>query len=143
MNANELMIGDLLKWKEQPGFNDEDRNMVLRVRNIFDDVIKIDGRFEPYHISLFEPIPLTPEILEKSGFVANKHVYPYPYYEYEVKEIKVKVGFAFPQGNKTSYKEPWVYIDSECVFVEHLPCMFVHQLQHAFRLCGIEKEIVL
>ena len=90
-----------------------------------------------------KPIPLTPEILEKNGFLANMHVYPYPYYEYEVKEIKVKVGFAFPQGDKTSYKEPWVYIDSERVFIEHLPCVFVHQLQHALRLCGIEKEIEL
>lgn len=90
-----------------------------------------------------EPITLTPEILKKNEFVANKHVYPYPYYEYEVKEIKVKVGFAFPQGNKTSYKEPWVYIDSEYIFVEHLPCMFVHQLQYALRLCGIEKKIIL
>lgn len=24
-----------------------------------------------------------------------------------------------------------------------IPCDFVHQLQHALRLCGIEKEIVL
>lgn len=88
-------------------------------------------------------VELVPEILEKNGFLANKHVYPYPYYEYEVKENKVKVGFAFPQGNKTSYKEPWVYIDSERVFIEHLPCVFVHQLQHAMRLCWIEKEIEL
>ena len=90
-----------------------------------------------------EPIPLTTEILENNGFVANEHVYPYPYYEYIDKEHKLKIGFAFPQGNKTSYKDPWIYIDSECVFVEHLPCVFVHQLQHVLRLCGIEKEIVV
>ena len=117
--------------------------MVLRVKNIFDDAIKIDGRFESYHISLFEPIPLTPEILEKNGFVANKHVYPYPYYEYINEKDKLKVGFAFPQGNRTSYKDPWVYVDSEHVFIEHLPCVFVHQLQHALRLCRIDKNIEL
>ena len=83
------------------------------------------------------PISLTPEILEKNGFVPNTHVYPYPYYEYISEENKLKIGFAFPQGNRTSYKEPWVYIDSENVFIEHLPCMFVHQLQQAFRLCGL------
>ena len=88
-------------------------------------------------------IELVPEILEKNGFVANKHTYPYPYYKYEVKEIKLKIGFAFPQGDRTSYKDPWVYIDSERVFVEHLPCVFVHQLQHALRLCRIEKTIEL
>ena len=87
------------------------------------------------------PIPLTAEILEKNGFVANKHVYPYPYYEYTNEEDKVKVGFAFPQGNRTSYKEPWVYIDSENVFIEHLPCIFVHQLQQILRFCGITLNI--
>ena len=88
-------------------------------------------------------VELTPEILEKNRFIVNKHVYPYPYYEHIDKEHKLKIGFAFPQGNRTSYKEPWVYIDSENVFIEHLPCKFVHQLQHALRLCGIEKEIEL
>lgn len=94
-------------------------------------------------IANFEPIPLTPEILEKNDFVSNKNVYPYPYYEYINEKDKLKIGFAFPQGNRTSYKEPWVYIDSKYVFIEHLPCIYVHQLQHAMKLCGINKEIVL
>jgi hypothetical protein len=88
-------------------------------------------------------VELVPEILEKNGFVANKHVYPYPYYEYINEKDKLKVGFAFPQGNRTSYKDPWVYVDSENVFIEHLPCIFVHQFQHALRLCGIDKTIEL
>lgn len=95
------------------------------------------------YLDEIEPIPLTTEILEKNEFVVNKHVYPYPYYEYINEENKLKVGFAFPQGNRTSYKDPWVYIDSKRVFVEHLPCMFVHELQHTLKLCGIEKEIIL
>lgn len=120
--------------------------------NVYAQVTSItcDGNIETTHnehsnIELIEPIPIIPEILEKNGFVANKHVYPYPYYDYMNEEdiLKEYVGFAFPQGNKTSYKEPWVYIDSERVFIEHLPCVFVHQLQHAFRICGIEKEIIL
>lgn len=94
-------------------------------------------------IEKVEPILITSEILKKNEFVANKHVYPYPYYEYVNKEDKLKIGFAFPQGNKTSYKKPWVYIDSERVFIEHLPCMFVHQLQHVLKLCGINKTIEL
>lgn len=94
------------------------------------------------NFSWIEPMPLTAEILEKNGFVANKYVHPYPYYEYINEEDKLKIGFAFPQGKWTSYyKEPWVYIDSRNVFVEHLPCMFVHQFQHALRLCRINKEI--
>jgi len=125
MKANELMIGD---W-----------------------VVGSSG--EPFKIGIIDPdflfwnevqpIPLTPKILEKNGFVANNHICPYPYYEYVNKEHKLEIGFGFPQGNQTIFKEPWVYIDSECVFIQHLPCIHVHQLQHALRLCGIEKEIIL
>jgi len=128
MKANELMVGDWVYIKDYP-------------------MIKSPQRIRPEHFvrSLvdFEPIPLTSDILEKNGFVSNKHVYPYPYYEYINEEDEVKIGFAYPQGNRTSYKEPWVYIDSEHVFIEHLPCIFVHQLQHALRLCGIDKTIEL
>ena len=87
--------------------------------------------------SEIKPVAITPEILEKNGFVPNTHIYPYPYYEYINEKDKLKIGFAFPKGNRTSYKEPWVYIDSENVFIEHLPCIFVHQLQQIFRLCGM------
>lgn len=133
LQANELMIGDWVL----------DGSVYAQVASI-----TCDGNIETTHnkhsnIELIEPIPIIPEILEKNGFVANKHVYPYPYYEYTNEEDKLKVGFAFPQGNRISYKEPWVYIDSERVYVEHLPCVFVHQLQHVFHLCGIEKEIVI
>ena len=134
LSCKDLMVGDWVRIKITQ-HNTE-------VTNIDANSIYTEAAF-PIRYDEIEPIPLTSEILEKNGFVANKHVYPYPYYEYINKEDKLKIGFAFPQGNRTSYKEPWVYIDSEYVFVEHLPCMFVHQLQHALRLCRIEKEIIL
>lgn len=146
MKANELMIGDWVLHDREP----------YQIRQLGIYGVDRDGEDyaavcvgKPNGVGLIverneiEPIPFTPEILEKNGFIANKHVYPYPYYEYTNEEDKLKIGFAFPQGDKTSYKEPWVYIDSERVFVEHLPCLFVHQLQHALRLCEIDKEIIL
>ena len=123
-NITEVMIGDWLLKDNTP--------IQIGVSDLY------LGKVIYYH-----PIPLTPEILEKNGFVANKHVYPYPYYEYINGEDKLKIGFAFPQGNRTSYKKPWVYVDSECVLVEHLPCIYVHELQHALKLCGINREIIL
>ena len=135
MKAKDIQIGDYLKY----GIKVES----ITKKKVGYYIKPNECRMHYTRLCECEPIPLTPEVLEKNGFLANKHVYPYPYYEYEVKENKVKVGFAFPQGNKTSYKEPWVYIDSERVFIEHLPCVFVHQLQHAMRLCWIEKEIEL
>jgi hypothetical protein len=140
MKANELMSGVFVYFCCFDG-----SKIVVRVTDFKDGIVYGDSKNGAHwcDIEKVEPIPIAAEILEKNEFVANKHVYPYPYYEYENKEDKLKVGFAFPQGNKTSYKEPWVYIDSENVFVEHLPCVFVHQLQHAMRLCGIEKEIMI
>ena len=143
IQANELMIGDWvltldLTHKEkvfaQVDAIKEGKHSILVTRECSNWFVDI-GWIEPIHI--------TTEILEKNGFLNKNHVYPYPYYEYDVKEIKVRVGFAFPQGNRKSYKKPWVCIDTECVYIEHLPCIFVHQLQHSLRLCGIEKEIVL
>ena len=123
--------------------SDDGSKIIVRVTGFKDGIVYGDSETGSYwcHIEKVEPIPITPEILEKNEFLANRHVYPYPYYEYE--KDGLKVGFAFPQGNRTSYREPWVYIDSERVFVEHLPCSFVHQLQKTMLICGIEKEIVL
>ena len=150
MNIGELMIGD---WVYRVDFKEP-----IPVRILGLEVVNYDTHpmqyvadvFCPKHnnnVGLYMdeicPIPLTAEILEKNGFVINKHVYPYPYYEYINSKDNLKIGFAYPRGNRTSYKEPWVYIDSEYVFVEHLPCMYVHELQHALRLCGIDKEIKL
>lgn len=143
MKETELMIGD---WVDFYHPYEPENKIVTRhcVTEIFEcGHVGITNHPNPVHKDHIEPVKITSEILEKNGFVANKHVYPYPYYEYEIKEIKVKVGFAFPQGNRSSYKKPWVCIDTECVYIEHLPCIFVHELQHVLRLCKIKKEIVL
>lgn len=139
MKATELMIGDWVLYGQRFAIIKELYNGNVTI------LCSINGQNE-YVIETYdniEPIPLTAEILEKNGFIANKHVYPYPYYEYINEEDKLKVGFAFPQGNRTSYKKPWIYIDSENCFIEHLPCIFVHQLQQILILSRIEKEIVL
>ena len=86
-----------------------------------------------------EPIPLTPEILEKNG---------------------VKWLCSEPSGRKTyCCNEPWIsctyFPDSGwlvCVgaigsfkktYAEVSTVQYVHQLQHALKLCGIDKEIEL
>ena len=139
LTEKELMIGDWVMYNPNVFIDDEYETakewFPTQINSGEDIDLAIEG--------CYDSIPLTPEILEKIGFVANKHVYPYPYYEYINEKDKLKVGFAFPRGNRTSYKEPWVYIDSEYVFVEHLPCIYVHQLQHILRLCGIKKEVEL
>ena len=137
MKANDLMVGDYISVKPS--------RMVIKVEAVHHKKVAyhaVINKLTWVIESLLESIPITPEILEKNGFVANNHVYLYPYYEYVDKEYKFKISFGFPQGNKTSYKEPWVYIDSKYVYIEHLPCIYVHQLQHILKLCKIEKEMI-
>lgn len=89
---------------------------------------------------MLQPIPITPEILEKNGF---KKVGSYfikeesyfiiedDYYDVSIREITDSI---------------WRvrYCNTEFpVFDGVLHIAFIHELQHAFRLFGIEKEIVL
>lgn len=87
-----------------------------------------------------KPIPLTAEILEKNGFV-----------------IKKKWA---QRGNFGDNPLIMWHFDDDCILNNHkheleihdnstgklhisFICDYVHQLQHALRLCGIETEIVL
>lgn len=72
----------------------------------------------------YNPFPLTPEILEKNGFAVESrdcHGEPLQYCE-------------LVDGL-------WIDISGENFFEGKLE--YVHQLQHALRLCEIEKEIEL
>lgn len=85
-----------------------------------------------------EPIPLTPEILEKNGFrVVYEDELQVCYFQdigrFHV-EIKVdKVGIF----QKLSM---WDGLGNKVTIIE---CRFVHQLQHALKLFEIEKTIEL
>lgn len=119
MEAKDLMIGDWLF----------DGHVYAQVTSI-----TCDGNIETTHnehsnIELIEPIPLTPEILEKNGWV--KDLYSVESYDNEELEcLSLWVG----EDGKNKW---WWHVGVDLV----TPINYVHQLQHAMRLCGIEKEI--
>lgn len=80
---------------------------------------------------IFEPIPLTLEILEKNGF--EKHISDtrmfFHHDEYRLSYYLVNKHF-------TIYNQ----IDGSLV---QRDIVNVHELQHALKLCGINKEIVV
>jgi hypothetical protein len=78
----------------------------------------------------YMPIPLTPEILKKNGFEYFHKNYSSLSYDHP---FKLKMT-NWPDENGLGGL--WTI----CDIVE---IRFVHQLQHALRLCEIEKEIVL
>jgi hypothetical protein len=77
------------------------------------------------------PIPLTPEILEKNGFEAIKEG-RYPSLRNYYNDIIFQLEGIKEEGNcKILY------------IFKNIPILYVHQLQHALKLCGIDKEIVV
>ena len=79
-----------------------------------------------------EPIPLTPEILEKNGFVKNG--------EYDEWNIGT---WETPYLLGVSLERPAITIkwNGSSIFIDR--AKYVHQLQHAWRLAGVEKEIII
>lgn len=143
MKVNELIDNFYNNFAYFNGFDGS--KIIVRVTGFSDGIVYGDSENGSHwcEIEKVESIPISHEIIEKNDFIPNNHLYPYLYYEYENKEDSLKIGFGFPQGNKTAYKDPFIYIDSENVFIEHLPCKYVHELQQILKLCQIEKEIVI
>lgn len=126
MKVSELMIGDWVLF--EPFKND---STPKRVGGVDGGMVSINCLWEaPLYI---RPIPLTADILAKNGFgdssATNEKFFECGDFEIwiDFKEqgywacIKNRVGELYFEGNKR----------------------YVHELQHALRLCGIDKEIVL
>ena len=92
-----------------------------------------------------EPIPLTVEILEKNGWK-----YEFDKTDYMVKYDLGEEGkncwmmWAMKEHNLDIQRQD-ENLDMYNLKVSRvvIPCDYVHQLQHALRICGIEKEIKL
>ena len=141
MKANELMIGD---WV----YNTHNRQNE-QVAEIGSGLVMLDYN-DLYEYDEIEPIPLTAEILEVNGFGLNQAREEAPRYvwfgESNRNDTIVSVTFYDPpvHGVKALTK-----IDTDCSHgcgvnnVHNCDIEYVHELQHALRLCGIEKEIVV
>lgn len=113
MKANELMIGDWVK--------DVSPNGVFFYKHI--DHSDIDHCF--YGRATYAPIPLTAEILKKNGFVFNCCGRRY-WYE----------GFGLALDYGARGKELYLRL---LRINRHVHIHYVHELQHALRLCGMNE----
>lgn len=148
MKANELMLGDLIKTNSH-SWNDETlENKYCRVEMVGHNFLRcslIDNQEkQPYgEGNSFSPIPLTPEILERNGFKYDGMTYW---------KLKGKDGLFIKvcpvQPNNDDWWHPSITgfeVNNRIsdILMEGVEQVYVHQLQHAMRLCGIEKEIIL
>ena len=129
MKANNLMIGDYISVKPS--------GMPIKVAAVHHKKVAyhaVINKLEWVRESLLEPIPITPEILEKNGFEKLEEKYYRRFLE-----------------EKGYYESVRVYFDEEPnVEVRVLDrsefkgrIKYLHQLQQAMRLCKIRKEIEL
>lgn len=130
MKVEELMIGDYVKFLGR----------VRKIKSIIKKDTGVEISFEgenPVVVSLdeIEPIPLTPEILEKNGFKKDKETDQW-YFE---SNYRLDMGILA------------VDIDDGCgVGICVMPnkaityyCKYVHELQHFLRLIGGAKELCM
>lgn len=120
MEARDLMIGDKLKTV----FSQK----VVKVKEIKQSCIYTEDN--GYEYNEIEPIPLTPEILEKNGFEKE--------WDEDIMLMVCDNIIVETGDNYKLYKDGKMYLRRVLA-----PLYYVHQLQHALRLCGIEKEIIL
>ena len=123
MKANELkvtdlMVGDWLMFNGKP----------CQVKGLHnDDTVTFTGYRSMFYLIDAEPIPITPEILEKNGLEND----PLGCYFDEDKQCELEIS----STDKGVY---WTINYNEYGIVK---LQYVHELQHALKLCGIEKEI--
>jgi hypothetical protein len=120
MKANELRIGN---WVIIHNAFSKQQNLSQITANWF-----VSDAYQ----QLSEPIPLTPEILVKCGFVLVNHIHGYSFYTMDRQSQKDKSKPPIDvYENKTQYMG--------CL-VNH--CQYLHQLQNLyFALTGTELEV--
>ena len=122
LSIDEIMVGDWLYITDYP-------------------MRKEAKQVKPEHLlrSLvtFEPIPLTVEILEKNGILYRKSSFYYIINDNKDLECTHYI-YQTIQNDWAIGVDTGAY---ECSVFARIK--YVHDLQHALKLCGIDKEIVL
>ena len=79
---------------------------------------------------LMKPIPLTPEILEKNGFVFDCGFWTIANPRYN--NVTMVTYYSIDDDVADAFLGHWV-------FDENYAIDYIHQLQHALRLCGLNE----
>lgn len=154
MDAKELMAGDWVRIKdnvdEEAYFMHEGMKagQYVKVEEVLS--IGINPRWSGAEVSdvipwdAIEPVPVTVEILTDNDFENVFHAYSDWAYRFEINDEKgyiiadVQVCYGLDENEK------WTGVFfGQNGEIEEFRLSYVHELQHAMRLFGIDKEIVL
>lgn len=155
MNTKDLMIGDWVNLNFDIDYKTgESIYAPVQVTGINKDGTvdvnftydKSESMQDGWDLKLIEPIPLTPEILEKNNDILYGELailFDDGKMRYSIVECRY-VSKEYERNNETFY-----CLLSSCVYnggsfiTPFAKIRYVHELQHALKLCGIEKEIIL
>jgi hypothetical protein len=139
MKANELMIGDWVEVINSDHIKHAQVNGILA-----NSIYTKEAEYESEEIAIdnIEPIPLTPEILEKNGFehIKQKVIIP------SKSQEEVEVEYMYCKGLPCSFDiiHGYLMFNSNIDLCSiRMLVNYVHELQHLLKLCGIDKEIVV
>lgn len=134
MEAKDLMIGD---WV----YNTHNRQNE-QVAEIGSGLVMLEYN-DLYEYDEIEPIPLTPEILEKNEFKKFDFLHIEGQYQWTWWENTLISATLWCRELNNDTKDGMVLKIEAPNFSLCLKVNYVHELQHALILCGIEKEIEL
>ena len=131
MKVEDLMIEDWLLYKSD---SSENAFPIQITREMFNKELVVWN-------DRFEPIPLTPDILKKNGFVNSyidvslnqDSVYKYNHF-YTGNSVIVDM-----ESNKLIVK----YENDIWMNLPYSRTIYVHELQHVLKHCEIKKEIII
>lgn len=135
MKPTELMIGD---WVYD-NYHKSQGKVTTLTRAILWVGLKDDDHWQLKYDEV-QPIPLTAEILKKNGF-EEEHGYREIVYLYSNDFYNICIHLK--ERNYTNGAYTFSNIDHGYTHIEELQTNYVHELQHAMRMCNIEKEIEL
>lgn len=131
MKANELTVGDLVTFKDCQYDDDIIVVKIYQINQENNALVFIDDSDSLDQIDIDQEIvgiPITKEILEKNGFENYKTIGSLSYYKNKDNNLK----FEFYGKTLEDYAGNRI-----------IELGYVHELQHALKLCGIDKTIEL
>lgn len=154
MKTNELMIGDVVRFRSDQWSTEEDARP-FKVTGIGEPnypeympyILIAELSNEKNHIDLFEPIPLTAEILHKNGFKLTEisdeyydEFEPRLFWEYstDTKE-SLNINIKIDENVNTSID---VHNGDGVQMLQYFTdrnILYIHELQHALRLVGLTE----
>ena len=124
MEAKDLMINDWVSVSGTP-------MRIAALGTVRAGFLDGNGEMFFHGYDSIKPIPLTAEILEK-----NKYDYNDSLCEWATDSFCIEFGHVLSNEGQPDHFFIWV---SNC----EVELNYVHELQHAIRLCGIKKEVMI